>query len=120
MSARLLRIKDWEELAQQAKFQPGVMASLCPISLRQLERFFVLKYQMTPNRWTRELRFRLAKQLMAEGWSSKAVAEELGFANASHFCHEFKRFYVVAPQTFAPMHGGPSDANTLTPMPRKA
>jgi hypothetical protein len=43
--------------------------------------------------------------LITEGWSNKAVVAELCFANESHLCHEFKRFYAVSPQTFAPLYG---------------
>jgi|SRR6266568_3299136 len=104
MSGRLLKIREWEELASEAKFQPAVMAALCPVSLRQLERFFLRTFNKTPTQWTRELRCRVACQLISQGWSNKAVVAELYFANESHFCHEFKRVYGVSPQTFTPLY----------------
>jgi AraC-like DNA-binding protein len=105
MNGRLFKIQDWEKLASQAKFQPEVMAALCPVSLRQLERFFAEVYNQTPGEWARELRCRMARQLVSEGWANRAVAAELGFGNESHLCHEFKRFYGVSPQAFAPLYG---------------
>ncbi len=107
MTARLLRIKDWESLAKKADFEPGKMAALCPISLRQLERYFTKEFHKTPGGWVKELKCRLAQEMIARGFTTKAVAVELKFANESHFCHEFKKVYGVAPQTFAPIYGLP-------------
>lgn len=98
MSQQLSKVKSWELLAQQAHFRPVVMATLCSVSLRQLERFFAQTFQMTPKHWTRELRCSLARQLLAEGWSNKAVAIELAFSNPSHLCHEFKKLYGLQPR----------------------
>jgi len=103
MNARLLKIQNWEHLAREAQFQPATMAALCPVSLRHLQRFFTIRFSQTPGQWSRQLRCRLARQLIAQGWSNKAVATELGFANESHLCHEFKRLYGEPPQSFAPM-----------------
>ena len=101
---RLAHILNWEKLAKEAKFHPATMAALCPISLRQLERFFIERFKQTPLEWARQLRCRLACQLITQGWSNKAVVAELGFANESHLCHEFRRFYAAPPQTFAPLY----------------
>ena len=65
MNARLRRIHDWERLARAAEFEPGKMATLCPISLRQLERFFAVHFAQTPGEWVRQFRCRLAQQLIA-------------------------------------------------------
>jgi transcriptional regulator GlxA family with amidase domain len=116
MKGRLLRIENWENLAQNAKFQPALMADLCPITLRNLERFFRDNFNTTPARYARELRCRLARQLISQGWSNKAVVEELGFGNAAHLCHEFKKIYGVSPQNFAPVYGG----NVVIRLPQSA
>src|SRR6266852_2703848 len=100
MSGRLLRIEKWETLAREADFQPAKMAALCPVSLRQLERFFALRFGKTPGEWSRELKCRQALKLITKGYSNKAVVAELKFANGSHFCHEFKRVYGASPQSF--------------------
>ncbi len=105
MKTRLSRVPNWEKLARDSKFQPAVMAARCTVSLRHLERFFAEHFKTTPRRWTRELRCGIARRLIAEGWLNKAVVDELGFADESHLCHEFKTFYGVSPQTFAPICG---------------
>jgi len=107
MSARLLRIQEWEQLARAASFQPARMASLCFVSQRQLQRFFEYHSHATPSHWLRQLQCRLARQLIAEGYSNKAAACELKFSNDSHFCREFKKAFGVTPQTFAPTFAGP-------------
>ena len=101
MHCRLLQITDWETLARKADFKPGKMSDLCPISLRQLERHFAHQFHKTPKRWIVELKCQLAKELIAQGFSTKAVAADLKFASEAHFCHEFKKLYAVPPQTFA-------------------
>ena len=105
MSGCLLQIQDWEKLAREANFQPQVMAALCPISLRQLERLFKRELKKTPSQWVRDLRCRLALKLISMGWSSKAVAAELHYWDESHFCHEFKRVHGASPKRFAPAYG---------------
>lgn len=100
-----LQTQDWEMLARQACFQPDSLAALCQMSLRQLERRFKRDFKKTPSKWSRELRCRLARQRISEGWSTKAVAAYLHFWDAAHLCHEFKQVYGVAPQDFAPRAG---------------
>ena len=103
-NARLLNIENWEKLANQAGFEPGKMAALCPISLRQMERFFARYFGKTPEEWMLDLKCRLAKELIARGYSTKAVAAEFRFASESHFCHQFKKAYGTSPQSFAPFY----------------
>lgn len=95
---------DWERLARDARFHPADMAALCSISLRQLERFFAHQRREHLGAWARELRCRLARNLISQGWSNKAVFSEFGFANEAHLCHEFKIFYGKPPQSFAPTY----------------
>ena len=105
MSSRLERILDWEALSKDAGYDPVTMAALCPISLRQLERFFQLHFRKSPRSWMLELRCRRARELIERGFSSKAVAQDLNFANESHLCHAFNKVYGCPPQTFAPHYG---------------
>jgi len=102
MKCRLTQIDQWERVALQARFQPSEMAALCWVSLRQLERHFTKRFQQTPREWTRALRCRLARELIAKGWSNKAVAFEFHFSNESHLCHEFASHYGQPPQAFGP------------------
>jgi AraC-like DNA-binding protein len=99
-----LTIEQWEQVAREADFNSAKMASLCSISERQLQRLFRQHLRCTPSHWLRELQCRLAKDLIAQGYSNKAAANELKFANESHFCREFKKVFGTSPQSFAPHH----------------
>lgn len=104
MTSSLLKMQGWEQVAKEAEFNPSKMASLCSISERQLQRIFKRHLRCTPSRWLRDLQCRLAKELIAQGYSSKAAAAELKFASESHFCREFKKVFGHPPQSFAPNH----------------
>ena len=105
MSGTAVKAQDWEQVARQAEFRPAKMATLCSMSERHLQRIFKKHLQRTPSQWLRELQCRLAKQLISQGYSSKAAAAELNFATDAHFCREFKKVFGTPPQTFAPAHG---------------
>jgi AraC-like DNA-binding protein len=69
-----------------------------------MERYFEQQFNQTPREWATQLRCRLAVQLLSQGWSTKAVAEELKFADESHFCHAFKKALGRPPQSFTPTY----------------
>jgi transcriptional regulator GlxA family with amidase domain len=104
MSGQLLKAQDWEGMAQDANFRPAAMAALRSVSLRQLERHFAKQFHRTPVEWTRDLRIRLAQQLISQGWSNKAVVAELGFTDSAHLCREFRKLLETTPQYHAPVH----------------
>jgi len=111
MIARLLGSSNWEKLAEHAEFDPGKMADLCLISLRQLERIFAGQFHKTPERWIVELKCRLAERLIAQGYSTKAAAAELKFASQCHFCRQFKKLRGACPQAFSPIYGRLSEVS---------
>ncbi|MGO8674535.1 MAG: helix-turn-helix domain-containing protein [Limisphaerales bacterium] len=98
----LVCVQEWERVAREADFKPTRMAALCSISERQLERVFKRYLNCTPSQWLRELQCRLARDLIAQGYTSKAAAAELKFATGAHFCREFKKVFGTSPQSFAP------------------
>jgi AraC-like DNA-binding protein len=110
----LLGTRDWEQLAKEAGFKPARMAQLCAMSERHLQRLFKQYFRSTPRFWLRELQCRLAKDLIAHGYSSKAAAAELNFATQAHFCREFKKIHGASPQCFAPDHLGLRSRGGLT------
>jgi len=117
VSTGLLTIEEWEQVAREADFNPAKMATLCSISERQLQRLFRQHLHLTPSRWLRNLQCRLAKRLIAQGYSNKAAAAELKFSSESHFCREFKKVFGTSPQTFAPTHASyshPPNAHSLS------
>lgn len=96
------RAREWERVAKEADFRPARMAALCSLSERQLERVFKRHLKCTPSQWLRRLQCRMAKDLVEQGYSSKAAAAELKFATDAHFCREFKKVFGSPPQSFAP------------------
>jgi AraC-like DNA-binding protein len=111
MSNPLEGQQDWERLAKEAEFKPAGMALLFSVSERHLERMFKKHLKRTPRSWLRELQCRLARDLIARGYSSKEAAAELGFATSAHFCREFKKIFGVSPQCFAPNQSGSANSS---------
>jgi transcriptional regulator GlxA family with amidase domain len=105
MNSRLDRITNWTELAQGASYKPASMAALAPASLRQLERYFLKKFDKTPRDWARELQCEKARELIKLGYSNKATASALGFTNEAEFCRIFKKIFGHPPQHFSPKYG---------------
>lgn len=103
ISRRLLRLNvaDWEKLATDASFKPETLAVLCSVKLRLLQRFFKLRFRQSPAAWMRELRCARAAALISSGYFTKDAAKDLGYANSSHFCHEFKKECGASPQSAA-------------------
>jgi transcriptional regulator GlxA family with amidase domain len=89
---------DWQELARNSQFKPSKMAATCQVSLRQLERHFAARFQMSPGAWSRNLRISLAKELLSRGLSNKEVVAELFFTDTAHLCREYKKRYGATPQ----------------------
>jgi AraC-like DNA-binding protein len=102
MSSRLSGVSDWTAVAHEAHYCCETMASNCGVCIRQLERFFQQEFGSPPREWTCALRMNCARDLIAEGYSTKAAAIELFFCHSQHFCHEFTKYWGVSPQHFAP------------------
>lgn len=68
------------------------LAKASGLSVRAFERRFKIAYQMTPQAYIRRLRVRMACRLLIYSDLPLAeVAVESGFADQSHFNHEFRR-----------------------------
>jgi AraC-like DNA-binding protein len=50
---------------------------------------------------------------ISKGFSTKAVASDLNFANSTHFCREFKKVFGATPQNFGPMWQSPSEMSGI-------
>jgi AraC-like DNA-binding protein len=93
---------DWERLAREAEYSSAKMASLQGVSARHSQRLFKKHLGCSPTQWLRMLQCRLAKDLLSQGYSSKAAAAALKFSTDAHFCREFKKVCGASPQKFAP------------------
>jgi AraC-like DNA-binding protein len=82
MSGRLLPMtkEELEKIAVDNGFDPAEMAKALFISLREMERHFARHLGSTSN---------------------KEIAAKLKFADESRFCHVFKKYCEISPQTFA-------------------
>jgi len=101
MGRLLLTDWNWEELARAAHYDANVLAKLCEISPRQLQRHFRRHFHRTPQHWLNERRLLAAQSLLLSGDSVKKVALDLGFKQTSHFCRQFKSRNQMTPSQFA-------------------
>jgi AraC-like DNA-binding protein len=100
MRSRLNTIRDWNSLAKTAKYKPHVLAQICKVSVRQLERYFMGRFRQAPQAWLNQIRSTEAARLLNSGAPIKQIAYDLGFADVSHFHHAFKRRYRCTPIEF--------------------
>jgi len=100
-AVKVEHVSHWRLLAKEAQFRPAKLAALCGVSERHLQRIFKERLGCPPSKWLRALQCVMARELIREGHSNKAVAAELGFLRDAHFCREFKRHFGVSPQKFA-------------------
>jgi transcriptional regulator GlxA family with amidase domain len=100
--SRLSMITDWVLLAMTAKYNCENLAGECLISKRQLERFFLTHFKQTPKEWMQRLRMGSARNLIEQGYTTKAVASELHYKGCCHFCREFRKHHGHSPQFYSP------------------
>lgn len=99
-------MRTWAELAQEANYSTAALASLCGLSIRQLERNFKHTMDQSPKRWLNALRLQSARKLLQDGGSVKEVALSFGYRHPQHFSRDFRKFFGVSP----------SLANALQPL----
>ena len=77
------------------------LARVCGLSVRAFERKFRQSFHVTPQSYLRKLRVRMACRALV--FTEKALADvavESGFADQSHFNHEFRRQMGRAPREY--------------------
>jgi AraC-like DNA-binding protein len=71
------------------------------MSLRAFERQFGAAFHLTPQRFLRKLRLRIASRaLMDTDESLSKIALKCGFADQSHFSREFRRHFGRTPRAY--------------------
>ena len=77
------------------------LAFILNMSLRAFERQFRAAFHLTPQRFLRKLRLRLASRaLMYTDESLAEIALKCGFADQSHFSREFRRQFGRTPREY--------------------
>ena len=94
----------WQELAQAARYNAVVLAKLCKLTTRQLQRRFRHALGCSPQAWLDGQRILAAKQLLLSGYSVKGTASELHFKQTSHFCRQFKMSNDMTALEFVALH----------------
>jgi AraC-like DNA-binding protein len=77
------------------------LASISNMSLRAFERRFRAAFHLTPQRFLRKLRLRIASRALIHGDGSLSeIALSSGFADQSHFSREFRRQFGRTPREY--------------------
>jgi transcriptional regulator GlxA family with amidase domain len=97
LNARLHHIQSWPQLAHEANYAVSALAKSCGVSVRNLERLFLLALGETPRRLLKRLRMQRAIELLRDGSTVKETSACLGYEDPSHFSREFKNHYGFAP-----------------------
>lgn len=106
------------------------LAKLAHLSVRAFERKFLASFHLTPQRYLRKLRMRMASRALVYTRGSMAeVALSCGFSDQSHFAREFRRHFGRTPREYRDYYvkgtndpAPPSDPAGLgqAPTPRRA
>ena len=97
MSARLQRITDWDQRAEQSSWSASTLAGACRVSLRTLERHFWTAMNQTIRHWLHHERLRRGHELLLKGFTVKEVAAKLDYPHAQHFSRDFKKHFGRCP-----------------------
>ena len=77
------------------------LASISNMSLRAFERQFSAAFHLTPQKFLRKLRLRIASRaLMSTDETLSEIALKCGFADQSHFSREFRRQFGRTPRHY--------------------
>lgn len=90
----------WLILARSSHYNARMLAEMCGVTLRQLERYFEGDLGRSPQDWLNEQRMVAARYLLAEIPLVKTVGIKLGYKRLSHFSRDFKRCYGITPSRF--------------------
>jgi AraC-like DNA-binding protein len=77
------------------------LARLAHMSVRAFERKFQADFHLTPQKYLRKLRMRMASRaLVSTGQTLAEVAAGCGFSDQSHFTREFRRHFGRTPRAY--------------------
>jgi AraC-like DNA-binding protein len=95
------------------------MARLVHMSVRTFERRFRSRFHLTPQKYLRKLRIRMASRaLVYTGQTLAEVAIGCGFSDQSHFTREFRRQFGRTPREYREHYA--RDGRDAAPIPNPA
>ena len=99
VEGKLEGISDCElvSVARASHYRAKELAGRLGITVRQLERFFLRRFALTPCAWLQRLLAIDAQNLLQRGDPVKEVAAELGFSHARNFSRAFHRIVGISP-----------------------
>ena len=100
MKSKLYHIKNWQELAKEARWSRKACALLCGTCVRTLQRKFLKTSGKSPKDWLRDERMKHARELTEKGCPTAYAAKALGYANAGNFIRAFHKYWGASPQAF--------------------
>lgn len=96
-----LREEDLRRIVRQHGFRVKALAVHLGMTVRTLERRFLLELGMNPKVWLVRERMRLSVRLLTERIPNKQIAAALGYTSDSNFYRDFKRWHGCAPTAYA-------------------
>jgi AraC-like DNA-binding protein len=96
------------------------LAGVSKMSLRAFERQFLASFHLTPQKYLRKLRLRIASRaLIYTSESLSEVALSCGFADQSHFTREFRRQFGRTPRAYRGHYRSSADVPVTKTAARK-
>jgi AraC-like DNA-binding protein len=96
------------------------LADASKMSLRAFERQFLAGFHLTPQRYLRKLRLRIASRaLIYTNESLSEIALNCGFADQSHFTREFRRQFGRTPREYREHYKSPAGVPVTKTAARK-
>ncbi len=97
------------------------LANVSKMSLRAFERQFLASFHLTPQKYLRKLRLRMASRaLIYTAETLSEVALNCGFADQSHFTREFRRQFGRTPRDYREHYrAGGAAPGTKTAVPKQ-
>jgi AraC-like DNA-binding protein len=92
--------KRWLALAPAARYQASVLAKLCGVCPRQLQRQFQLMLGCCPQKWLDGLRLAEIEKRLLAGEQLKKALSELGYAHSSTFYRQYRAWRKMPPLQF--------------------
>lgn len=93
--------RDYIEGIYNSNFSLSNLARHCNISPYHLLRVFKDAIGVPPHVYLKQVRIRRAKKLLEQGMSLSLIAQEVGFADQSHFSRQFKQITGLTPGKYS-------------------